>query len=60
MASLATAVQGLSICRLHFVEASILTTCLLCSVALAIIGPGAYSCDARFFGRRRITFHDDH
>ena len=27
-------------------------------LALAMIGPGAWSVDARLFGRRRIAFHD--
>jgi len=29
---------------------------LLASVALAMLGPGAYSVDARLFGRRRLVF----
>jgi hypothetical protein len=31
-------------------------TAMLLALALALIGPGAYSLDARLFGRRRIVF----
>jgi putative oxidoreductase len=33
---------------------------LLATIAgtLAIVGPGAWSCDARLFGRKHITIHD--
>ncbi len=56
----ASLVQAFSAFRLHVIEASILAMLLLCSVSLAILGPGAYSLDSRFFGRRRIVFPEDH
>jgi hypothetical protein len=30
------------------------------ALALALIGPGGYSLDARFFGRRRVVFDNQH
>jgi membrane protein implicated in regulation of membrane protease activity len=32
---------------------------LLVTVALGLLGPGAFSVDARLFGRRRIISHGD-
>ena len=37
-------------------DARFLTLCGLNAAAIALLGPGAYSLDARLFGRREIVF----
>jgi hypothetical protein len=38
----------------HGVNAWLVALALLTTLALALLGPGAFSLDARFFGRRRV------
>jgi uncharacterized membrane protein YphA (DoxX/SURF4 family) len=42
------------------VEELILASLFLNSAALALLGPGAYSVDARLFGRRVVVFPTSH
>jgi hypothetical protein len=36
----------------------VLSTHVVCAVALGLLGPGAYSLDAKLFGRRRLLGND--
>jgi len=37
-------------------SAALLACAILVSIALAMLGPGAYSLDAKLFGRRQVNF----
>jgi putative oxidoreductase len=43
---------------LHAGDALVPTLLAMLGVTLAIIGPGAWSVDARLFGRKHFTIHD--
>jgi uncharacterized membrane protein YphA (DoxX/SURF4 family) len=54
IAGVLTAVAELSLIFFHFSDASMHITLAALGVALAMLGPGAWSVDARLFGRKRI------
>jgi uncharacterized membrane protein YphA (DoxX/SURF4 family) len=53
-AGLLMAVAELSLLLSHFTNASLHVVLAALGAALAMIGPGAWSVDARLFGRKRI------
>jgi hypothetical protein len=54
VAGLLTALAELCLMFFHFSDASMHMVLALLGAALAMLGPGAWSVDARLFGRKRI------
>jgi hypothetical protein len=56
--TVAALVEATYLLKSHGMDLRFVVLALLVTVALGLLGPGAFSADARLFGRRRIVSND--